>query len=209
MRKIINFLIEAGKIKTMRQRGFVFRKVKDPTSVASHGFREAVMAWLLGHKNRGLNLEKLFKIILAHDIFAGLAGDITPYEPFLPKRGLPKKEVFEKWARSSQKEKERFFLKKRKKEWQVLTNLTKNLPSNLKYEIIGLWNEYEKGLTAEGRFIQQIDMLENLLQALEYWKRDKKFPIKSWWHQMKELIYDPTLLEFLEELDKKFHQDKK
>jgi hypothetical protein len=51
--------------------------------------------------------------------------------------------------------------------------------------------------------------MENFLQALEYWKEDKNFFIESWWQQMKESISEPTLIKFLEQLDKKFVQEGK
>lgn len=65
---------------------------------------------------------------------------------------------------------------------------------------------YEKGLTPEGRFVRQVDRVENLLQALEYWKKGKRFAIGPWWIQIEELIDDPLLLKFMKALDKKFHQ---
>ncbi len=205
MKSLVQFFVEAGKIKRMRQRGLVFRRVKDPAVVASHCFRETLMGWVLGKiREPKLNIEKILKIAILHDLCAGYAGDITPYEPFLPKKGQPKKELFKKWPRYSKKEKEKFFREKHKREWAAVKNLTSLLPVDLRREMRDLWNEYEKGLSKEGRFIQQLDMLENLLQALEYWKEDKTFPIESWWHQMKELIHDPILLELLNELDRKF-----
>jgi putative hydrolase of HD superfamily len=210
MKNLINFFIEAGKIKRMKQRGLVFRGVKEPVTVASHSFRETLMAWVLGKiKNPWLNTEKLIKITLVRDLCAGCAGDITPYDSLFPKNGKPDKKIFEKWPRFSKKEKEAFFLEKHKKDWTALKKLTSKLPANIKREMRELWLEYEKGLSKEGRFIQQVDMLENLIQALEYWQEDKKFPIEAWWHQMKELTHDPILLELLEELDKKFHAPKR
>ena len=45
-------------------------------------------------------------------------------------------------------------------------------------------------------------------EILDDWKKDKRFPIDSWWQQMKELISDPFLVELLEVLDEKFHLEK-
>lgn len=209
MQNFIDFFLKVGRIKKMKQRGLVFRGVKEPVTVASHSFREALIAWVLGRsKATGLSTEKLIKIALVRDLCAGYAGDITPYDPLFPKKGKPNKKIFEKWPRFSKKEKEAFFLEKHKKEWSALKELTCKLPLSIRKEMRELWLEYEKGLSKEGRFIQQVDMLENLIQALEYWKEDKKFPLEAWWHQMKELTYDPVLLQLLKELDKKFHRPK-
>lgn len=210
MKNLINFFIKVGKIKRMKQRGLVFRGVKDPVTVAAHSFREALMGWVLNEAEEiKLNTKKILKIVLLHDLCAGYAGDITPYKPFLPKKRKPKKELFKRWVRFSKKEKEKFFLEKHKREWKAIKELTSELPENLKKEMRNLWSEYERGSTKEGRFIQQLDMLENLFQALEYWKEDKNFPIRPWWDQMKELIDNPLLLNLMEELGKEFRYKKR
>ena len=61
-------------------------------------------------------------------------------------------------------------------------------------------------MTPEGRFFQQADRVENFLQAIEYWKKYKKPPQKPWWLWAREFFDDPILLEFIKEMDKKFHQ---
>jgi len=203
-KKLIDFFLEVGKIKRQKQRGFLLRGIKNPTTIGGHSFREAIMAWtLIRVENAGLDSSRIIKIVLVHDLCAGYAGDITPYESNLNKNG---KKAFEKWIRLPKKEKERLSKQQRAKEREALKKLTKNLPRSLASEMKHLWTEYEQGLTAEGRFVQQIDMLENFLQALEYWKQDKKFPIESWWQQMKELISNPALVELLKSLDKEFYQ---
>ena len=40
--------------------------------------------------------------------------------------------------------------------------------------------------------------------AIEYWKKDKKFPIVPSWILIKERLDDPLLLKFVAELDKEF-----
>lgn len=45
-------------------------------------------------------------------------------------------------------------------------------------------------------------MVENLLEALEWYKKDKKFPTRPWWEHAKEVIDDPILLKFLKEIDR-------
>jgi len=72
-----------------------------------------------------------------------------------------------------------------------------------------LWDDYEKGLTPEGRFVRQLDRVENLLQALEYWQEKERFAIGPWWVQIEELIDDPVLLEFMGALENKFHSKRK
>jgi len=204
MEEILNFLIEVGKLKKIKRKGWVLRKVKNPETIASHTFRMAMMAWLLG-KKKMLNINKLLKIALIHDLCEVYAGDTTPYDPLLKNK---KKigEIIKKWPRFSKKEKEKIFQKKYKKESLALEKIILKLPPSLKGEIKHLWQDYEKGLSREGRFLKQVDRVENLLQALEYWQKDKKFPIGPWWVQIEELVDDPLLMEFIKEMEKKFHK---
>lgn len=207
MKNLIDFFLKAGEVKRMKQRGLVLRGVNDPATVGGHSFRTAIMAWAIARMgNEGLDTSRLIKIILLHDLVGGYAGDLTPYEALIwksDKKDL--KKMYEKWVRVPKKEKERFAERQRKKERTALEKLTKNLPKPFAAEIKNLWDEYEQLLTREGRFVRQIHMLENHLQSLEYWEEDKTFPIESWWHEVKELMSHPILVQFAQELDVKFH----
>lgn len=203
MKEILNFLIEIGKLKKIPRKGWVLRSIKNPETIASHTFRMAVMAWLLGEK-KALNLNKIIKMSLIHDICEVYAGDTTPYDKLLLNGA--KKEIIQKWPRFLKKEKEKMFREKQQKENKALKKLISKLSSSSKKEIEGLWADYEHGLTKEGKFVKQLDRVENLLQALEYWKESKKFAIWPWWVQIEELVDDPILLEFNKFLENKFHK---
>jgi len=205
MKNILNFLIEVGKLKKIKRKGWVLRGIKDPETIAAHTFRMTLMAWLLCCKEK-LDTERIIKMSLIHDLCEVYAGDTTPYDGILPKDKKKWKEIFNKWRRIPKKEKEIYFLEKYKKENKALKKLISKLPPTLKKEIKNLWNDYEKGLTKEGRFVRQLDRVENLLQALEYWKKEKKFKIEPWWIQIEELVDNPVLLEFMNVLEKKFHR---
>ena len=203
--KILDFLIEVGKLKRMKRRGWVMRKVKDPESIADHTFRMAILAWILG-SFKNLDTKKIVKMALVHDLCEVYAGDTTPYEPFLNKIKNEKEleKLLKIWPKFSQKEKIKFAKEKFKKEFKSLKKILKKLPKHLQKEMIELWLEYEKGLTKEGRFVRQLDRIENLIQALEYLKEGNKFAIGPWWEQKEELIDDPILLKLLSLLEKKF-----
>jgi putative hydrolase of HD superfamily len=205
MEDILNFLIEVGELKRMKRKGWVLRGIKNPETIAAHTFRMTLMAWLLCCKER-LDIDRILKMSLIHDLCEVYAGDTTPYDGILPKNKKKWKEIFNKWRRVPKKEKEIFFMEKYRKENKALKKLISKLPFVLKKEIKNLWNDYEKGLTKEGRFVRQLDRVENLLQALEYWKKNKKFRIEPWWVQIEELVDNPVLLEFMRVLEKKFHR---
>lgn len=207
MDNVIDFLIETGKLKKMKRRGWVLSGVKNPETIASHIFRTALMAWILGSKKRNFNLERVIKICLVHDLCEVYAGDTTPYDSILPKNNNKAeiRKLVRKYPRFSNEKKKELAFEKHKKEWQALVKLTLNLEPKLRREMIDLWLDYEEGTTKEGRFVNQADRMENIVQALEYWKQDENFAIAPWFVRAKEIFSDPLLLEFLEVLDKKFH----
>ncbi len=205
MKKLLDFFIKTGKLKKMPRRGWVLRKIKNPETIAGHTFRTALMAWILG-KKRKLNVERLLKMALIHDLCEVYAGDTTPYDSLLPKDEKELEEVLKRLPRFSKKKKKKLAEQKYQKEEEALRRLISELPPELKKEIKNLWTDYEKGLTPEGRFFNQADRLENLLQAMEYWKEQKRGPQKPWWEWARESFDDPILLEFVNEINKEYHQ---
>jgi len=210
MDKLLNFFTEIGKLKDLKRKGWVLRGIKDPESVADHIFRATLMAWVLGRRKHGLNIEKVMKMALIHDICEVYAGDTTQYDSLLAHKS--KKEIEKlthSWPRFSDSERKKLSLQKFKKEKKALEKLTKNLSHDLGKEMMDLWMDYENGKTKEGRFFKQMDRLENFLQATEYWKKHKSLSQKSWWDQARESFDDPVLLEFMGRIDKQFHTQTK
>jgi len=207
MDKIIEFFINIGKLKTIPRQGWVLRGIKNPESIAEHSFRAAIMAWILAEqKHKKLNLEKLLKMALVHDMCDIFAGDTTPYDSILPKNNKERQEILKTWPRFSEGDKKKLSEEKYKKEILGLEKLIKDLPNKLKNEIKNLWLDCEKGLSPEGRFFGHTNKLENLLQATEYWKAGKNPSLKSFWIQARELHDDPTILEFIDQIDKEFYK---
>lgn len=205
---LVEFLVEAGKLKKMTRKGWVLRGIKNPETIAAHTFRMALLSWILG-KERDLDVKKVIKIAMIHDLCEVYAGDITPYDKILPKDKKKRKETLEKWPKFLKSEEVKRFLEKEEKEWKALNKLTAMLPEKRAKEMVNLWLDFKNGFTREGRFVKQVDKVENLLQALEYREQDKSFSVKSWWVQIKEVIDDPLLLKLVEALEKKFYKKKK
>jgi putative hydrolases of HD superfamily len=196
---ILNFLIEVGKLKETKRRGWVLRGIKDAETVAQHTYQMTIMAWAIGSL-KGLDTDRIVKIALAHDLCEVYAGDSTPYDPIVAS-GDDIRTMFDKAPRVEYKKRLEWLLEKKNKEWKSLVKLTSHLPKKLQEEIVTLWIDFEEGFSKEGRFVYQVDKLVNLIQAIEYWKKDKKFPINPWWVFIRERIDDPMLLKFLKELD--------
>lgn len=204
--EILNFVIEIGRLKRLRRTGWILRQVKNAETVAQHTFQMTIMSWFLGGV-KGLDTDRIVKIALAHDLCEVYAGDQTPYDPILALNKLDKEAIRKmvgRPARVPHSVRLEWLLKKRTREWKSIVKLTSFLPKASQSEMVNFWIDFEEGLTREGRFVSQVDKMVNLFQAIEYWKKDRKFPIVPWWINIKEQIDDPLLLKFLEELDKEF-----
>lgn len=207
LKNIIDFLNKVGTLKNKERRGWVAHGFKNRESTGDHIFRTAIMAWLLARRKEDLNIERVLKIALIHDICEVYSEDETPYDPLLPRDLKDKKkikEVLDKWPTFTLSEKRKKDKKKYRRELKGLEKAVSGLPLSLRKEIIGLWKEFEEGSTPEGRFVKQIDKMENYLQGMEYWKKQGKIRRRLWARWAKEIIYDPVIVAFLNEVDEKF-----
>jgi len=198
----LDFILEVGKLKRIERRAWTLRKVKNPETVAQHTYQSAVMAWLFGMV-KGYDVRRSIKIALAHNLCDIYAGDQTPYDPILNSKS-DIKEILSKPPRIDADKRLQWIMKRKDKEWKAIIALTSNLEKEDQKEFINLWIDFEEGLTKEGRFVKQLFKMVNLFQAIEYWKKDKKFPIVPWWIDAKEGVDDPDLLRFMDELDREY-----
>lgn len=208
---LIEFLINIGRLKRKKRKGWtVLHNIKNSESTADHIFRVAILAWILGQEKK-LNLEKVIKMALIHDICEVYAEDETPYDPVLPKDRKKIKEIIKKRSRTlySLKEREEKLKRKFENEFKALKKITSKLPRKLRKEMIELWLEFENRSTKEGKFVKQLDKMENLLQALEYWKEQGQIQRDLWIIAAREWCIDPLLIEILNEIDKKFSKKRK
>ena len=206
MKNILNFLLEVGKLKGKKRRGWLIHKIKEAETTAEHIFHLAFLIWVLG-KNKKINLEKAIKMALIHDICEVYSRDFTSYDAVaLKEKGrVTLQEILKinpKPGRPTIIQRKKLEKLKQKLEIKAMQKLLSKLPLVLKEEIMGLWLDYEKGLTKEGRFVKQADKVINFLQGLEYWKKFGRIPHELWIRRIKEVIDDPTLLKFLKEIEK-------
>jgi putative hydrolase of HD superfamily len=208
MKKILDFLINVGKLKGKKRRGWVLHQIKNPETTAEHIFHLAILVWVLGKKKK-LNLERAIKIALVHDLCEVYAPDLTPYDPLLPKDKNKIIETLKKWPKFTSALKIKKEKEKSKLETRGIDRLIKKLPKDLKKEMKTLWIDLQKGLTKEARFVKQADKVINFLQGMEYWRKYGKIQRKLWIRWIKETIDDPVLLDFIKTLENKFYKKKK
>jgi putative hydrolase of HD superfamily len=209
MKNLLKFFLEVEKLKTMPRTGWILREVKNPETVAEHTFRLTILCGLLAEK-RNFDVKRAIKIALFHDLCEVFAGDITPflYYPRLPKSKEERKKILMKWTRLSQKDKEKIGKMKFKKEKEGCLKLIRFLKPSLGKELLSLWADYEKGVSKEGKFVNQLNRIETLIQSVEYFGIEDKTAGTNWWEWTEEIVEDPLLLKFLEVIQKKFYEGK-
>lgn len=200
----LRFILEIGRLKSLPRNEWVIRKVKNPETIAEHTFLFTIASWILSEKKKKLNVETVLKMSLIYEICKVYAGDITPYDELLLNNKVKQEEILKRLPRTNRREKEKKFLKDYQKEKKALEKITSYLDDGLKKEIISLWNNCKQRETEEGRFVNQIYWLTTYLQALQYFDKNKKFPIFAWHEQMREFIEDPILLDLMGKMEKKF-----
>ncbi|MDD5738904.1 MAG: HD domain-containing protein [Candidatus Pacebacteria bacterium] len=214
MDAILKFLINVGELKDRERRGWLANKVPNCETTASHIFRVSLMAWVLARKKK-LNIDKVIKMALIHDICEVFTTDETPYDPFLPANfdsltnQQKTEEILKKWPKLSLAQKKKRADLKHKREEKSLLKLLTGVDESFKNEIIGLWQDYEKGLSKEGRFTKQVDKAENFLQGMEYWQKHGKIQRDLWIRWAKEIFDDPIIIDFIKTIEKEIVVKKK
>ena len=135
----IEFIREIDKLK------YIFRKTKlinsdRPENDAEHSWHLAMMAIVLaGHANEPIDLEKVMKMVLIHDIVEIDSGDVFVYD--------------------MTKSHDNF-----DEELKAARRIFGILPEEQAEEFINLWIEFEEMKTPESKFARSLDRLEPLLQ---------------------------------------------
>ena len=137
--KQLSFIKEIDKIKYIERKTKLFNSDRREND-AEHSWHLAMMALVLAeHSNRPIDLLKVIKMVLIHDIVEIDSGDIFIYDT----------------------EKDHDNTEEERKAAQRIFGI---LPSEQAKEMIDIWEEFEAGETDEAKFAQAVDRLEPLLQ---------------------------------------------
>ena len=134
---ILAFLRTAERLKSTPRSGWTTAGERE--SVAAHTWRLSLMAAVLSDRFPGIDLARLLKICLIHDLGEALHGDVP----------APQQSVE---AGKSARERE------------DLASVLAPLPARLRDELTGLWDEYEAARTPEAQLAKGLDKLETILQ---------------------------------------------
>jgi putative hydrolase of HD superfamily len=146
----LDFIIEIDKVKGIFRRTKLFdgsRREND----AEHSWHLAMMALVLcEHSNEPIDVSKVIKMVLIHDIVEIDAGDYIVYT-----------------HQTKEKEEE---------ELLAASRIFGILPEEQKDEFITLWKEFEERKSPEAKFAAAIDRLEpimqNYYQEADVWRKN-------------------------------------
>jgi len=135
----ITFIKEIDKIKYIQRKTKLFNSDRNEND-AEHSWHLAMMAIVLaGHANEPIDVLKVVKMVLIHDIVEIDAGDTF---------------IYDTQKNHQNTENERIAA-------QRIFGL---LPDEQAQELIVIWEEFEAGETKEAKFARSMDRLEPLLQ---------------------------------------------
>lgn len=138
LQKRLDFIIEIDKSKEIIRQTYLAdasRKEGD----AEHAWHMAVMAFLLADcSNEEIDILKVMKMVLVHDLIEIDAGDTYAYDVEANKS-------------------------KEQREQKAADRIFNILPESYALEMRGLWEEFEEYNTAEAKFAHTLDNVQPLL----------------------------------------------
>lgn len=135
----LRFLLEIDELKGVLRRTVILDRSRQENS-AEHSWHLAMMAVVLAEHatDRGIDLARVLKMVLVHDVVEVDAGDTFAYD----QEGMKDK------AEREQRAADRLF---------------GLLPGDQGAELRGLWEEFEARQSAEARFANALDRLHPIL----------------------------------------------
>jgi len=142
LEKQIKFILELDKIKSIIRQTYLANAIRKEND-AEHSWHLAIMAIILEeYFDKDINLLKVIKMVLMHDVVEIDAGDTFCYDT----KANQDKMIREKKAAES------------------IYNI---LPENQAQEYKSLWYEFEEGQTKEAIFANVLDRLQPIMLNFE------------------------------------------
>ena len=137
--KQVSFIKEIDKLKYIQRKTKLFNSDRNEND-AEHSWHLAMMTIVLAeHSDRPIDVLKVLKMVLIHDIVEIDAGDIFIYDT----------------TKNHTNTEEELIAAKR---------IFGLLPTKQAEEFISIWKEFEDGQTEEAKFAKSMDRFEPLLQ---------------------------------------------
>ena len=137
--KQVNFIKEIDKLKYIQRKTKLFNSDRHEND-AEHSWHLAMMTIVLAqHSDQPINVLKVLKMVLIHDIVELDAGDIFIYDTVKNHNNTEAELIAAK-------------------------RIFGLLPTEQAEEFISIWEEFEAGITDEAKFAKTMDRFEPLLQ---------------------------------------------
>lgn len=137
--KQISFIKEIDKLKYIQRKTKLFNSDRHEND-AEHSWHLAMMALVLAeHSNRSVDILKVVKMVLIHDIVEIDAGDTFLYDTLKNHTNT-------------------------REELAAAKRIFGLLPEKQAEEFVEIWKEFEDGITDEAKFAKSMDRFEPLLQ---------------------------------------------
>lgn len=138
LKKQVEFILELDKMKNLYRQTYVLHEDRTEND-AEHSWHLAILAFMLAeYSNKPVNVSKVMKMVLIHDVVEIDAGDTYCYDT----------EGYKTKADREEKAAQRIF---------------GLLPDDQKEEMYSLWREFEDSETDDARFAALLDRLQPLL----------------------------------------------
>ena len=134
---IVSFLQRAERLKATRRSGWT--STGEPETVAAHTWRLCLMAMVLSDQFPEVNVDRVIRMLVIHDLGEALHGDI------------PAPQQATAGAKAADERRD-------------LLELLTPLPAETREMIVHLWDEYEACETLEARLAKGLDKLETIMQ---------------------------------------------
>ncbi|NEU06889.1 HD domain-containing protein [Flavihumibacter sp. R14] len=137
--KQVNFIKEIDKLKYIQRKTKLFNSERQEND-AEHSWHLAMMTIVLAeHSDKPIDVLKVLKMVLIHDIVEIDAGDTFIYDSLKDHTNTDE-------------------------ELLAAKRIFGLLPADQAEEFIAIWNEFEEGMTDEAKFARAMDRFEPLLQ---------------------------------------------
>jgi putative hydrolase of HD superfamily len=138
LRQQVDFIVEIDKLKTITRRSYITDGSRFEND-AEHSWYFAMIAMVLGeHVGGDVDVDRVMKMALVHDIVEIDAGDVILYDEA---------------ARTAQAEREA----------AAARRIFSILPPDQAHELAALWREFEAGQTPESRYARAVDRFSSIV----------------------------------------------
>ncbi|AKI01270.1 putative HD superfamily hydrolase [Hoeflea sp. IMCC20628] len=136
IKAVLTFLDETNRLKDTLRSGHTPEGRQEST--AEHSWRLSLLVILFGDEMEGVDLLRLIKICIVHDLGEAISGDVPAID-------------------------QRVGDDRAARERTDLQTLCGSLPDDLKAEILALWDEYAEARTPEAVLAKGFDKIETML----------------------------------------------